>query len=74
MTPLNILKLYNTWAFGEFITKEFKMNYSFAKILTVYFYANKAYSHFLLFLYNLINWFKRLSLPAELQNAPLNTL
>lgn len=48
--------------------------YPLAKIPTEHFAANEAYFHILLFSYNLINWFKRLYLPAEVQSMTLNTL
>ncbi|GFP43979.1 hypothetical protein HKBW3C_03108 [Candidatus Hakubella thermalkaliphila] len=45
-----------------------------AKIPTKQFAANEAYFHLLLFAYNLMNWFKRLCLPAEFKNMTLKTL
>jgi hypothetical protein len=56
------------------IIKELKGDYPLGKIPTKYFAANEAYFHTLLFSYNLINWFKRLSLPKEFQNMTLKTL
>ena len=43
-------------------------------IPTSHFFANETYFHLLLLAYNLVNWFKRLCLPEELQTATLQTL
>lgn len=51
-----------------------KGDYPLAKIPTKHLAANEAYFHILLFSYNLINWFKRLCLPKEVQKVTLNTL
>jgi len=74
LTPLNTWKFYNGRAAVELIIKELKGDYPLAKIPTKHFAANEAYFHILLFSYNLINWFKRLCLPADVQNMTLNTL
>ncbi len=74
LTPLNTWRFYNGRAAVELIIKELKGDYPLAKIPTKYFAANEAYFHTLLFSYNLINWFKRLSLPMEFQNMTLKTL
>jgi len=74
LTPLNIWRFYNGRAAVELIIKELKGDYPLGKIPTKHFAANEAYFHTLLFSYNLINWFKRLSLPKEFQNMTLNTL
>jgi hypothetical protein len=74
LTPLHIWRFYNGRAAVELIIKELKGDYPLGKIPTKYFAANEAYFHTLLFSYNLINWFKRLSLPKEFQNMTLNTL
>ena len=58
----------------ELIIKELKGDYPLGKIPTKYFAANEAYFHTLLFSYNLVNWFKRLSLPIEFQTMTLKTL
>lgn len=72
--PLNVWKFYNGRAAVELIIKELKGDYPLAKIPTKHFAANEAYFHILLFSYNLINWFKRLCLPADVQSMTLNTL
>lgn len=74
LTPLNTWKFYNGRAGIELIIKELKGDYPLAKIPTKHFTANEAYFHILLFSYNLINWFKRLCLPKDVQNVTLNTL
>ena len=42
-------------------------------IPTRHLFANETYFHLLLLAYNLVNWFKRLCLPPELQAATLQT-
>jgi hypothetical protein len=74
LTPLHIWRFYNGRAAVELIIKELKGDYPLGKIPTKYFAANEVYFHTLLFSYNLINWFKRLCLPKELQNMTLKTL
>lgn len=74
LKPLNVWKFYNGRAAVELIIKELKEDYPLAKIPTKHFAANEAYFHLLLFAYNLINWFKRLCLPKDLQNMTLKTL
>lgn len=44
------------------------------RIPTSQFVANEAYLHLLLFAYNLVNWFKRLCLPAGYHSMTLGTL
>jgi len=74
LVPLNLWKHYNGRAAVELIIKELKGSYPLAKIPSHLFAANEAYFHILLFAYNLINWFKRLSLPKEFHNLTLATL
>lgn len=74
LKPYNVWKFYNGRAAVELIIKELKADYPLAKIPTHQFAANAFYFHLLLFSYNLINWFKRLCLPAEFQAMTLNTL
>jgi hypothetical protein len=74
LLPLNAWKFYNGRAAVELIIKELKGHYPLAKIPTKHFAANEAYFHILLFSYNLINWFKRFCLPADIQSMTLNTL
>ena len=51
-----------------------KGDYALGSIPTRHFIANETYFHVLLLAYNLVNWFKRLCLPPELQMATLQTL
>jgi hypothetical protein len=44
-----------------------------AKIPSAQFDTNKAYFHLLLLAHNLVNWFKRLCLPAEYHSMTLGT-
>jgi hypothetical protein len=74
LSPLNTWRFYNGRAAIELIIKELKGDYPLAKIPTKHFASNEAYFHILLFSYNLINWFKRLCLPVELQHMTLKTL
>jgi hypothetical protein len=48
--------------------------YALGSIPTRHFFANETYFHLLLLAYNLINWFTRLCVPPEYQNATLQTL
>jgi len=72
--PLAVYRFYNGRAALENIIKELKADYPLAKIPTAQFAANEAYFHLLLFAYNLVNWMKRLCLPAGYQSMTLATL
>lgn len=72
--PLAVYRFYNDRAAVELIIKELKADYPLAKIPSAHFPANEAYFHLLLFAYNLVNWFKRLCLPAGYQSITLATL
>ena len=74
LQPLNLWRFYNDRAGVELLIKQLKGDYALGSIPTRHFMANETYFHLLLFAYNLINWFKRLCLPAELQTATLQTL
>jgi hypothetical protein len=74
LTPLHTWRFYNGRASVELIIKELKGDYPLGKIPTKHFAANEAYFHLLLFAYNLINWFKRLCLPAGFQSMTPKTL
>jgi hypothetical protein len=56
------------------LIKQLKGDYALGSIPTRHFMANETYFHLLLLAYNLVNWFKRLCLPPDLQNATLHTL
>jgi hypothetical protein len=74
LQPLNLWRFYNDRAAVELIIKQLKGEYALGSIPTRHFVANETYFHLLLLAYNLMNWFKRLCLPAEYQAATLQTL
>jgi hypothetical protein len=74
LQPLNLWRFYNDRAGIELIIRELKSAYALGAIPTRKFFANETYFHLLLLAYNLINWFKRLCLPPQLQKATLQTL
>lgn len=74
LQPLNLWRFYNDRAGVELLIKQLKGDYALGSIPTRHFFANEAYFHLLLLAYNLVNWFKRLCLPLEFQNATLQTL
>lgn len=64
LQPLNLWHFDNDRAALERIIRELKGDYPLGRIPTRHFFANEAYFHLLLLAYNLVNWFKRLCLPA----------
>src|SRR5918996_324412 len=72
--PLNLWRFYNDRAAVELIIRQLKGDYALGSIPTRHFFANETYFHLLLLAYNLINWFKRLCLPPDFQNATLQRL
>jgi hypothetical protein len=72
--PLNLWRFYNDRAGVELLIKQLKGDYALGNIPTRHFFANETDFHLLLLAYNLVNWFKRLCLPPEFQNATLHTL
>jgi Transposase DDE domain group 1 len=74
LQPLNLWRFYNDRAGIELLIRHLKGDYGIGAIPTRHFFANETYFHLLLLAYNLINWFKRLCLPPEFQNATLQTL
>lgn len=74
LRPLNLWRFYNDRAGVELLIKQLKGDYALGRIPTRHFVANETYFHLLLLAYNLVNWFKRLCLPPDLQNASLQTL
>jgi hypothetical protein len=74
LKPLNLWRFYNDRAGVELLIKQLKGDYALGSIPTRHFFANETYFHLLLLTYNLVNWFKRLCLPPEFQNATLQTL
>jgi len=69
--PIAVYRFYNAQAAVDLIIKELRADYPVAKIPTGQFAANEAYFHLLLFGYNLMNWWKRLCLPAAYHNDDL---
>jgi hypothetical protein len=74
LQPLNLWRFYNDRARVELLIRQLKGDYALGSIPTRHFFANETYFHLLLLAYNLVNWFKRLCLPPELQAATLQTL
>lgn len=74
LQPLNLWRFYNRRAAAELTIRQLKGDYALGHIPTRHFFANETYFHLLLLAYNLINWFKRLCLPPELQDSTLQTL
>jgi hypothetical protein len=74
------LEAHNIWYFYrgraaiEIHIKELKQDFFLTKIPTNSFLANQVYFTLLLLAYNIINWFKRLCLPEQLNNATLDTI
>ena len=74
LRPLNLWRFYNDRAGVELLIRQLKGDYALGSIPTRHFFANETYFHVLLLAYNLVNWFKRLCLPLDLQAATLQTL
>src|SRR6266478_1071405 len=74
LQPLNLWRFYNDRAGIELVIRQLKGDYALGRIPSHHFLANETYFHLLLLAYNLINWFKRLCLPPQFQNATLQTL
>lgn len=75
LKPQNIWNFHSKRAQGaEQNIKELKLNYSLSKIPTKSYIANVAYLQILLFAFNIVNWFKWLSLPEEYHYATLQTI
>ena len=74
LQPLNLWRFYNDRAGIELVIRQLKGDYALGNIPGHHFFVNETYFHLLLLAYNLINWFKRLCLPPEFQNATLQTL
>ncbi len=74
LQPLNLWRFYNRRARAELIIRELKYAYALGKIPTKDFQANEAFFQIVLLAYNLLNWFKRLCVPAHLRRATLQRL
>src|SRR5216683_2738110 len=58
----------------DVVIRQLKGDYALGHIPGHHFLANETYFHLMLLAYNLTNWFKRLCLPPQFQNATLQTL
>lgn len=58
----------------ELNIRELKEHYALSKIPTKSYVGNQAYFTLLLLAYNIVNWFKRLCLPASYQTATVETI
>ena len=74
LRPLHLWRFYNQRAGAELIIRELKDAYALGKIPSKDFPANEAFFQIVLLAYNLLNWFKRLCVPAHLQRATLPRL
>lgn len=74
LNPEEVWYFYCGRANVELYIKELKNDYSLNRIPTRLFLSNQIHFHLLTFAYNIVNWFKRLCLPKELQKKTMNTL
>lgn len=74
LTPLHLWRFYNDRAEAELVIRELKEAYALGKIPTQSWEANVAYFQLAVFAYNLLNWLKRLCVPAEWARLTLQTL
>lgn len=74
LQPLTRWRCYHDRAGVELLIKPLHGDYALGSIPTRHFFANETSFPLLLLAYNLVNWFKRLGLPPDLQNATLQTL
>jgi len=74
LQPLNLWRFYNRRARAELIIRELKYACALGKIPTKDLQANEAFFQIVLLAYNLLNWFKRLCVPAHLRRATLQRL
>ena len=69
LQPPNLWRFYNDRAKVELIIRQLKGDYALGSIPTRHFVANETYFHLLLPAYNLVNWFKRVSLLPSLSTS-----
>ena len=74
LAPVNVWRFYNSRAQVELVIRELKEAYALGKIPSRRWEVNEAYFHLVVFAYNLLNWFRRLCVPPELQRWTLGTL
>ncbi len=72
--PLNLWRFYHRRATAELIIRELKAAYALGKVPTNDFAANEVFFQIVLLAYNLLNWFKRLCVPARWQRATLQRM
>jgi hypothetical protein len=74
LEPLHLWRFYNGRASMELAIRQWKHGWPLAKSPGRDWELNAAWFHLVLFAYNLVNWFKRCSVPAALQRATIPTL
>jgi hypothetical protein len=74
LTPLHVWRFYNDRAQAELVIRELKDAYTLGKIPSRRWEVNESYFQLVVFAYNLLNWFRRLCVPPELQRWSLRTL
>jgi hypothetical protein len=74
LTPVNVWRFYNDRAQIELVIRELKEASALGKIPGRRWEANETYSQLVVFAYNLLNWFRRLCVPPDLQRWSLQTL
>lgn len=74
LTPLHVWRFYNDRAEAELVIRELKEAYALGKIPSRRWEVNEAYFQLVVFAYNLLNWFRRLCVPPDLQRWSLRTL
>jgi hypothetical protein len=73
LTPLHVWRFYNDRAEAELVIRELKEAYALGKIPSRRWQVDEAYFQLVVFAYHLLNWFRRLCLPPELQRWTLRT-
>jgi hypothetical protein len=74
LRPLNRWRFYNDRAGVELLIRQLKGDDALGSIPTHHCFAGETDFHLLLLADNLINWFRRLCVPLEYQNATLQPL
>lgn len=74
LSPEGAYRFYLGRCSQEGYIKELKLSFYIIKITTKKFLANEIYFHLHLFAYNIVNWFKILCLPKQLQKWTLQTI
>jgi hypothetical protein len=74
LEPLNLWRFYNERATMELAIRQWKYGWPLSKSPGRDWAMNAAWFHLVLFAFNLLNWFQRCAVPAELRNATIPTL